>query len=281
MIKKLEVILDGLTFAEAPRWRDGRLWFSDFYAHEVIAVDLEGNRESIVSVPEQPSGLGWTPQGQLLVVSMRDQKLMRLEDNRLVEHADLSGHSNYWCNDMVVDEFGGAYVGNFGYNRRAGETPRATTLVRVTPEGIASVAADGLWFPNGTVITPDGKTLVVGETRAGRLTAFDIGVDGLLSNRRIFVETEKMYPDGICLDQEGAIWVADPHNKEVVRFRYGGEVTDRIVLGDRGAYACMLGGENRRTLFVCTNIDSGPEVALRRTGKIEVTTVNVPGAGLP
>ena len=280
-MKELDVILDDLTFAEAPRWRDGHLWFSDFYAHEVIAVDLEGNRETIVSVPEQPSGLGWTPEGQLLVVSMRDQKLMRLEGNRLVEHADLSRHSNYWCNDMVVDQFGGAYVGNFGYNRRAGETPRPTTLVRVTPEGNVSVAADGLWFPNGTVITPDGKTLVVGETRGHRLTAFDIGADGMLSNRRIFAETKNLYPDGICLDQEGAIWVADPRNKEVVRFRCGGEVTDRIVLGDRGAYACMLGGKNRRTLFVCTNTDSGPEIAFRRTGKIEVTTVEVPGAGLP
>ena len=281
MMRKLEILLDGLTFAEAPRWRNGRLWFSDFYAHEVVAVDLEGNRESIVTVSEQPSGLGWTPEGKLLVVSMRDQKLLRLEDDRLVEHADLSAHSNYWCNDMVVDELGGAYVGNFGYNRRAGETPRATTLVRVTPKGIVSVAADGLWFPNGTAITPDGNTLIVGETSASRLTAFDIGVDGLLSNRRIFAETENMCPDGICLDQEGAIWVADPRNKEVVRFRYGGEVADRIVLGDRGAYACMLGGDNRCTLFVCTNIDSGPDVALGRTGKIEVTKVKVPGAGLP
>ncbi|MDA1311035.1 MAG: SMP-30/gluconolactonase/LRE family protein [Proteobacteria bacterium] len=280
-MNELTPILDGLTFAEGPRWRDGRLWFSDFYAFEVIAVDLEGNRETIVTVPEQPSGLGWTPDGKLLIVSMRDQKLMRLENDALVEHADLSGHANYWCNDMVVDAQGGAYVGNFGFNRHAGEEPRATTLVRVSPDGTASVAADGLWFPNGTVITPDGKTLIVGETRAKRLTAFTVAADGSLSDRRVFAETDNMYPDGICLDAEGAVWVSDPQNKELVRFRDGGEVTDRISLGDRGAYACILGGEDRRTLFVCTNIGSGPEIAKGRTGKIEITRVDVPGAGLP
>lgn len=280
-MREIKTLLDGLTFAEGPRWRDGRLWFSDFYAHEVIAVDLEGNRETVVAVPGQPSGLGWTPDGNLLVVSMRDQKLMRFEPSGLVEHADLSGYSNYWCNDMVVDVRGGAYVGNFGFNRHAGEEPRATTLVHVTPKGQVSVAADGLWFPNGTVITPDGKTLVVSETRAHRLTAFDVAVDGTLSNRRVFAEIENMYPDGICLDQEGAIWVSDPHNREVVRIRDGGEVTDRFVLGDRGAYACMLGGVDRRTLFICTNIDSGQKIATERTGKIEVTRVEVPGAGLP
>ena len=277
----LKTLLGDLTFAEAPRWRDGRLWFSDFYAHEVIAVDLEGKRETIVTVPEQPSGLGWTPDGTLLIVSMRDQKLLRLEGADLVEHADLSAHANYWCNDMVVDAQGGAYVGNFGFNRHAGEEPRATTLVRVSPDGTASVAAEGLWFPNGTVITPDGKTLIIGETRGNRLTVFDIAGDGTLSGRRIFAETEAMYPDGICLDAEGAVWVADPRNKELVRFRDGGDVAERITLGDRGAYACMLGGADRRTLFVCTNIDSGPEIAEGRTGKIEITRVDVPGVGLP
>jgi sugar lactone lactonase YvrE len=280
-MNELTPILDGLTFAEGPRWRNGRLWFSDFYAFEVIAVDLEGNRETIVTVPEQPSGLGWTPDGKLLIVSMRDQKLMRLEDGALVEHADLSGYANYWCNDMVVDAQGGAYVGNFGFNRHAGEEPRATTLVRVSPDGTASVAADGLWFPNGTVITPDGKTLIVGETRAKRLTAFTVAADGSLSDRRVFAETDNMYPDGICLDAEGAVWVSDPQNKELVRFRDGGEVADRISLGDRGAYACILGGEDRRTLFVCTNTGSGPDIAKGRTGKIEITRVDVPGVGLP
>lgn len=281
-MRKLTPILDKLTFAEGPRWRDGRLWFSDFYAFEVIAVDIEGNRETICTVPEQPSGLGWTPDETLLIVSMRDQKLLRLVDGKLEEHADLSAHANYWCNDMVVDAQGGAYVGNFGFNRHAGEEPRGTTLVRVTPEGAASVAADDLWFPNGTVITPDGKTLVVGETRAARLTAFDVAGDGSLSNRRVFAETEDLYPDGICLDAEGAIWVTDPRAKEILRFDAGGAITERIKLeGGYGPYACMLGGEDRKTLFVCTNLDSGPEIAAGRTGRIEITRVDVPGAGLP
>ena len=280
-MRDMKTLLEGLTFAEGPRWRDGRLWFSDFYAHEVIAVDLDGKRETIVKVPEQPSGLGWSPDGTLLVVSMRNQKLMRLENGELVEHADLSKHANYWCNDMVVDAAGGAYVGNFGFNRHAGENPVPTTLVRVSPDGVVSVAADGLWFPNGTVITPDGKTLIIGETRAKRLTAFDIASDGTLSNRRVFAETETMYPDGICLDAEGAVWVSDPQNKEIVRFRDGGEVIERIELGDRGAYACMLGGTERKTLFVCTNTGSGPEIADRLTGKIEITSVDIPGVGLP
>jgi sugar lactone lactonase YvrE len=281
-MRKLTPILENLTFAEGPRWRDGRLWFSDFYAFEVIAVDINGKRETICTVPEQPSGLGWTPDGTLLIVSMRDQKLMRLVDGKLEEHADLSAHANYWCNDMVVDAQGGAYVGNFGFNRHAGEAPRSTTLVRVSPQGVTSVAADDVWFPNGTVISPDGKTLVLAETRAARLTAFDIAGDGSLSNRRVFAETESLYPDGICLDAEGAIWVTDPHAKEIIRFRDGGEITERIKLeGGYGPYACILGGDDLKTLFVCTNLDSGPDIAAGRTGRIEITKVDVPGAGLP
>ena len=198
------------------------------------------------------------------------------------EMADLSALVGGPCNDMVVDAQGGAYVGNFGFNRHGGEEPRSTTLVRVTPEGATSIAADGLWFPNGTVITPDGKTLVVAETRAERLTAFDIAGDGSLSNRRVFAETAGLYPDGICLDAEGAIWVTDPHAKEIIRFRDGGEITERIKLeGGYGPYACMLGGDDLKTLFVCTNLDSGPEIAEGHTGRIEITQVDVQGAGLP
>ena len=278
---QIDILIDGLTFAEGPRWRDGRLWFSDFYSHEVIAVDLKGNRESIILVPEQPSGLGWTPDGDLLIVSMRDQKLMRLQNGQLKEHADLSEHATYWCNDMVVDSNGRAYVGNFGFNRHANEEPRPTTLISVSPDGQPTIAADQLWFPNGTVITPDGKTLIIAETRGKRLTAFDISQNGSLSGRRVFAQTDDLYPDGICLDAEGAVWVADPHNKEVIRFRDGGEIADRIKLENRGAYACMLGGDDRQTLFICTNIDSGPEIAEKRSGKIEITRVSTPGVGLP
>ena len=280
-MRTVRTLLGGLTFPEGPRWRDGRLWFSDFYCHQVVAVDLAGARETIAEVPGQPSGLGWLPDGSLLIVSMRDQKLLRLAGGSLHHHADLSGHARYWCNDMVVDSRGRAYVGNFGFNRHDGETPRATDLVLVDPDGACSVAARGLWFPNGTVITPDGRTLIVAETRANRLCAFDIAADGSLSGRRIFAATRSMYPDGICLDAEGAVWVADPRNREVVRFRDGGAIAERIDLGDRGAYACMLGGEDGRTLFICTCSGSGPEIAAARSGRIEITRVDVPGAGLP
>jgi sugar lactone lactonase YvrE len=280
-MSELKVLIDNLTFAEGPRWHDGQLWFSDFYDYEVVTVDESGKRETIVRVPEQPSGLGWTPDNKLLIVSMRNQKLLRLEDNGLADHADLSPYSNYWCNDMVVDVKGGAYIGNFGFNRHANEEPRGTTLVRVSPSGEASIAANDLWFPNGIVITPDNKTLIVAETRAKRLTAFDINADGQLSGRRIFAETDTLYPDGICLDADGAVWVSDPQNKEIVRFKDGGEITDKIILGDRGAYACMLGGEDSRTLFICTNNGSGPDIAAQRSGKIETIRVNIPGAGLP
>jgi sugar lactone lactonase YvrE len=280
-MNNISTLLEGLTFPEGPRWRSGYLWFSDFYSNEVIQVDSFGKQRTVVVVPEQPSGLGWTKDGQLLVVSMRDQRVLKLEHELLVEHANLSELSTYWCNDMVVDQHGGAYVGNFGFNRRAGEQACPTTLVRISPDGTPSIAADGLWFPNGMVITPEGDMLVVAETFAHRLTTFDIAVDGSLSNRRIFFEDSDMYPDGICLDMEGAIWVADPHNNEVVRVLEGGAIQDRISLGDRGAYACALGGPDGRTLYICTNKGSGPENAANRAGKIEFTKVAVPGVGSP
>ena len=280
-VDDLTILVEGLTFGEGPRWRAGSLWFSDFYSHEVIRVDEKGNTRIVVKVPEQPSGLGWTPDNELLVVSMRDQRILRLKNNTLIPHANLSQFSTYWCNDMVVDSIGGAYVGNFGFNRRGGEAACPTNLVRVSPEGAVSLAANDLWFPNGMVITPDGSTLVVAETLGHRLTAFDISSGGSLSNRRVFAEDPGMYPDGICLDVEGAIWVADPHNKEVIRIAEGGKVLDRLVLGDRGAYACTLGGFDGRTLFVCTNTDSGPENGIARVGRIEFTRVSVASAGSP
>ena len=280
-MNNISTLLEGLTFPEGPRWRSGYLWFSDFYSNEVIQVDSAGKRRTVVAVPEQPSGLGWTRDGQLLVVSMRDQRVLRLEGKLLMEHANLSEVSTYWCNDMVVDQHGGAYVGNFGFNRRAGEQACPTTLARISPDGTSSIAADGLWFPNGMVINPAGDMLVVAETFAHRLTAFDRAPDGSLSNRSTFFEDSKMYPDGICLDVEGAIWVADPHNNEVIRILRGGNIQERISLGDRGAYACTLGGSDGRTLYICTNTGSGPENAGNRAGKIQFTRVVVPGSGSP
>jgi len=281
MSKQTTVLLDNLTFPEGPRWHDGRLWFSDFYAHEVIAVDLAGQRETIVQVPGQPSGLGWTPDGRLLVVSMTDRRLLRLDPGGLVEVADLSALAGYHCNDMVVDGDGGAYVGNFGFNSHNGDPYKAADLIRVDPDGTTSVAAEGLAFPNGSVITPDGGTLIVGETRGHILSAWDRAADGSLSNRRVWADLDGGFPDGICLDADGAIWVADPRNKETIRVLEGGEVTDRISTGDYGSFACMLGGEDRRTLFICTCLKSGADTAALRSGRIETVDVEVPGAGWP
>jgi sugar lactone lactonase YvrE len=276
-----EVLLDELTFPEAPRWHDGRLWFSDFYSFRVIAVDLEGRAQTVAEVAQRPSGLGWTPDGALLIVSMLDRSLLRFEAARLSKVADLSALAGGPCNDMVVDAQGRAYVGNFGYDRHAGAPPRTTCIARVDPDGSVVRAAEDLMFPNGSVITPDGRTFVVGETFAQRLTAFDIEADGSLSNRRIFAQIEGMSPDGICLDAQGAIWVADPFGRKLLRVFDGGQVERTISTGERGPYACMLGGPDRRTLFVCTNTGSGPAMGQKRDGRIEFMRVDVPGAGLP
>lgn len=278
---KTDVLLDGLTFPEAPRWRDGRLWFSDFYSHRVMTVDPGGRAETVVEVPQQPSGLGWLPDGTLLVVSMLDRRLMARRNGRLVTHGDLSALVTGPCNDMVVDAAGRAYVGNFGFDRHRGEAPRSACMARVDPDGRVSRAADDLMFPNGSVITPDGRTLIVGETFASRLTAFDIAPDGSLSNRRVFAELDGVFPDGICLDAEGAIWVSNPRAENMVRVFEGGRIAETIYTGTRFSFACMLGGDDRRTLFILTNTGSGPDAAKKRDGRIETVRVDVPGAGLP
>jgi len=275
-----EILVDGLRFPEGPRWHDGRLWFSDMHSHQVLAVDLDGKTETIVVVPQDPSGLGWLPDGRLLVVSMQDRRLLRLDPGGLVEVADLSELASFHCNDMVVDEKGRAYVGDFGFDLHGGQSPMATGLVLVAPDGSSRVVAEDLRFPNGTVITPDGRTLIVGETFGGCLTAFDVAEDGSLSGRREWARMDKAVPDGICLDAEGAIWVASPIGGAVLRLREGGEVTHRIEV-EHEAFACMLGGPERRTLFLCTAANSDPKETHTRTGRIEYVPVDVPGAGLP
>ena len=275
------VLLDGLLFPEGPRWHNGKLWFSDMHARWVKTVDLEGKTEDIIEVPGWPSGLGWLPDGRLLVVSMTDRRLLRLDPGGLTEAANLSKLASFHCNDMVVDSQGRAYIGNFGFNSAAQASFALAEIVLATPEGRARVVADGMAFPNGTVITPDGQTLIVGETYAARLTAFDIEPDGSLTNRRVWAPLKEAVPDGICLDEEGAIWVASPVSSEVLRLREGGEVTHRIKVQTR-AYACMLGGPDRRTLFILTAESSQPdEVQAKTSGRIEIVPVDVPGAGLP
>jgi sugar lactone lactonase YvrE len=274
----------GLAFPESPRWHDGALWFSDFYQRQVSRVGADGRVEPVVHVPGQPSGLGWLPDGRLLVVSMTDRRLLRLDGATLSEVADLSGLAPAPCNDMLVDGAGRAYIGNFGFDLQ-GRAPFAPTdLIMVAPDGHARVVARDLHFPNGTVLTPDGRTLIVGESYGQRLTAFDVGADGTLANRRVWAQLhgKGVGPDGICLDEQGAIWLASPVSREVLRVREGGEVTDRIPTPGQ-AVACMLGGSDRRTLFVLTGrVMVTPEQSLaERGGAIWTTRVPVPGAGLP
>ncbi len=277
----MDLIVDGLTFPEAPRWHDGRLWFSDFYSHRVLAVDVSGYMDVIAEVPERPSGLGWTPDGTLLIVSMLDRRLLRLDGGKLAPVADLSALATGPCNDMVVDARGRAYVGNFGFDRHRGEPPRTACIARVDADGRVTRAAAELSFPNGTVITPDGRTLIVAETLEHRLTAFDVTADGALSKRRVFAQLDGCFPDGICLDAEGAVWVADARTPRVIRVLDGGRIERTIATGDRFAFACMLGGADRCTLYICTNTGSGPAMADKRDGRIEAVRVDVPGAGLP
>lgn len=278
----LAPLLDGLTFTEGPRWHDGRLWFSDFYTHRVLAVTPEGKAETVLEVAQRPSGLGWLPDGSLLVVSMLDRRLLRARDGRAAPHADLAAVATGPCNDMVVDARGRAYVGNFGYDFAGGASLQLATLALVSPDGEVTAAAGELAFPNGTVITPDDATLILGETFGRRLTAFDIASDGTLSNRRVWADLGEVTPDGICLDEAGGIWVADPTNSQCVRVVEGGEVTDRIPTS-QGCFACMLGGADGRTLHLITGRLSGDVDLLvaELPGRVETVRVDVRGAGRP
>ena len=305
MNSNFKLIADNLHFSEGPRWKDGKLWFSDFYHHAVMTADEMGNVEKIVDVPNQPSGLGWLPNGDLIIVSMLDRKLLKFKDGNLTEHADMSKLTPFRCNDMVIDKNGNAYIGNFG-SIHHGKDIKPTVLIKVDSNGNSSIAASNLDFPNGTVITPDGKKLIIGETYAGRLTAFDLDTDGNLSNRRVwahmmpnlfYYSTRIMrllkitpkegkgipypVPDGICLDEKMGIWIASPTTSEVVRYTEGGKITDRITTPNR-AYACMLGGSDGKKLFVCTADASEPEEAKAvKSGKIYSINVEHAKAGYP
>lgn len=282
------ILTQGLYFGEGPRWHDGRLWFSDFYDHAVKSLAHSGLASIEHRFEDQPSGLGWLPDGRLLVVSMREMKLLRQDGEGFVQHADLSGLSRHMCNDMVVDGVGRAWVGNFGFDldaeveRRGPEAVLAehesTNLVRVDADGSVHLAASDLHFPNGMVVTPDGRTLIVAETLAMRLTAFDIGSDGELANRRVWAQAGLRAPDGICLDADGNIWVANALAPECVHFAPGGEVL-RVVTTSQNCYACALGGEDGRTLFMVTAQDSHhATAAATRTGRIETIRVNASAA---
>lgn len=283
MKREPRVLLDDLVFPEGPRWHRGRLYFSDMHAGEVVAVDLDGKREVVCTVEHRPSGIGFRPDGQMLVVSMEDRKVLRHDGRALHVHADLGALAPFHLNDMVVDAKGRAYVGNFGFDLHGGAAPKTTNFHLVEADGAVREVARDLGFPNGPAITPDGRTLLLAESFGKCLTAFDIAVDGALANRRTWAKTE-IFPDGICLDAEGCVWAASPLAPGgFVRFAEGGEVRDRIDLPDRFGFACALGGPERRHLFLLEAFAADPaKIAGRRgNGRVRVVEVDVPGAGLP
>ena len=278
----LEIVMGGLAFPECPRWRDGHLYFSDMHDGKVWRLSPSGAATIVHQVPKYPAGIGWRPDGTMLVVSMLDRRLLQSGPDGLSLVANLSALATGNTNDMVVDREGRAYIGNFGFDLNGGGEPKPAILIAVEPDGRAHAIADDMWFPNGAVITPDGKTMIIAETFAGRLTAFDIETGGSLTNRRVFAPLGKLFADGICLDAEGAIWVSLADSQKTIRVLEGGKIAQEISHEGRHSYACMLGGEDRRDLYICTAEDHLPTRTMQlRTGKIERNRVDVPGAGLP
>jgi sugar lactone lactonase YvrE len=297
--RKLRKLLDGGDYYESPRFESGRWWVSDFYNHHVLAVGADGEAEVIMDVPGQPSGLGWLPDGSMLVVSMKDHRILRrYEDGSVDEHADLSEHCAGHLNDLIVDTQGRAYAGDFGFDLMNAGQPAKTSLKRVDLDGTVTVVAEDLAFPNGMVITPDGLTLYVGETAASRYTAFAILDDGSLDQRRTLAQLDPeppmgsfdemiaklgFAPDGCCLDAEGHIWSADAMGRRCVRLSPDGDVVEEIRPPDRlGVYACMLGGAEGTTLLLCASPDFGEHTRAGQGEAVLFTTeVDVPHAGLP
>jgi sugar lactone lactonase YvrE len=279
---ELQTLKTGLALGESPRWHDDRLWFSNWVAQEVVAVDLEGNTEIIVRVASFPFCIDWLPDGRLLIVSGREGHLLRTDpDGSLVTHADLTGLSQFPWNDIVVDGRGNAYVNNTGFDFPVGEFAPGT-IARTAPDGSTRQVADGVAFPNGMVVTPDNSTLILAESYGNKLTAFDIAADGSLSKQRLWADLDDGVPDGICLDAEGAVWYGDVPNKRCVRVREGGEVLQTVDL-DRGCFACMLGGVDRRTLFMMAAEWGGPASMAdgARTGQVLSIQAAAAGVGWP
>jgi sugar lactone lactonase YvrE len=280
---EIRTLKTGLAIGESPRWHDDRLWFSNWGAQEIVAIDGEGEGEVVVRVPTTiPFSIDWLPDGRLLVVSGREGLLLRREpDGSLATHADLTGLSGHAWNEIVVDGRGNAYVNNSGFDMMAGAQFAPGSVAMVAPDGSVGQVADGVAFPNGMAVTPDDSTLIVAESYANRLTAFDIAADGGLSNRRVWAALDGP-PDGICLDAEGAAWYADVPNKRCVRVREGGAVLETVEL-DRGCFACMLGGADGRTLFMMAAEWRGPAAMSdgERTGQVLTVAAPAAGAGRP
>jgi sugar lactone lactonase YvrE len=297
--RQLRTVFEGGSYFEGPRWHDGAWWVSDFYRHTVSRVTPSGAETVVLEVENQPSGLGWLPDGSLLVVSMKDQRVLRVtSDGATTTHADLSAVCGGLANDMVVDASGRAYVGDFGFDLMGGGSYGTASLKRVDPDGTVTVAAEDLLFPNGSVITPDGGTLIVGETWGNRFTAFDIAADGSLSNRRVWgsfgpvpegssvpelLPQVVVAPDGCTLDAEGHVWVADGLGGRVLRVAGGGSIVDEVKAPEgMGVFACALGGDDGRTLLMCCAPDFYEHTrAPVREAILVATEVEVPHAGLP
>ncbi|EHR50163.1 gluconolactonase [Saccharomonospora marina XMU15] len=297
MSRETNTAIDGFAYLECPRWHDDRIWFADFYTYRVYSAAEDGSDLRVeAEVPNQPSGLGWLPDGRLLVVSMRDALLLRREpDGTLGTHADLSGHVEGHPNDMVVDAGGRAFVGEFGFDLMGGQPLEPAVLLRVDPDGAVTTVADELWFPNGSVLTDDGVLLVC-ETFGNRVTAFDVSEDGTLGNRRTWAEFGQppthrdlgdaltqvvVASDGCCLDAEEALWIADAVGERVIRVHEGGEISEEIATGT-GVFACMLGGVDGRTLFMCAAPDFHEDARKNaREGSLLTARVEVPHAGRP
>jgi sugar lactone lactonase YvrE len=288
------IVLDGFSFLEAPRWHDDRIWCSDFYTHQVVSAREDGSDLRVEAVvPHQPAGLGWLPDGRLLIVSMRDRKLVRREpDGTLVTHADLSGHATGLLNDMAVDAQGRAYVGNFGFDLMGGAPIEPAALHRADPDGTVTEVAGDMWFANGSVLTGDGM-LLVDETFGNRVSAFDVTDDGRLVNRRTWAEFGPLpthreigkalpelsaAPDGCCLDAEGALWIADATGGRLLRVTEGGKITDEVHPGTP-VFACALGGSDGKTLFACAAPDFAEQArSAAREGTLIAVRVTVPAA---
>lgn len=277
---EVQTLLTDVVMGESPRWHEGRLWFSDWGAQQVVAVGPDGSREVVLELASAPFSLDWLPDGRLLISSAGDSAILRQEaDGSLVTHADLSELSTKPWNELVVDGRGNAYVNNIGFDFGT-EEPAAGIVALVSPDGAVRQVADDVAFPNGMAVTPDNSTLILAESYGNRLTAFDIEADGSLTNRRVWAEVED-HPDGICLDADGALWYADVGNQRCVRIREGGEILQTVKI-DRGAFACMLGGPGNSTLHIIAAAWGGPETAGQgNTGVVLTTPAPAPAAGYP
>jgi sugar lactone lactonase YvrE len=278
---ELQTLLTGLMFGESPRWHEDRLWFANWGARELIAVDLNGKSEVMLRMPEPTFNfsIDWLPNGPLLITSGREGLLRRMEpDGSLVAHADLGSLARGW-NEIVVDGRGNTYVNGGGFDLMAGEKFSPGIIALVARDGKVRQVADGIAFPNGMAITADNSTLIIAESYGKRLTAFDIAADGGLTNPRVWADLKDGVPDGICIDAEGAVWYADVPNKRCVRVREGGVVLETVNV-DRGCFACMLGGADRRTLFIVAAEWRGPAKMADSAPTGQVLTVKAPAPGV-